>query len=700
MESTLQNEDPSQTQPGMSQQAQMFQYAQQAQQMSNFMSGVDPYMVNAHMNGGFAGNTNSAGHNNNQFIQDGSNRSQNQGANNGKTNGNQDSNMQAFIFSQNGGVPSSIPVDSSIQAQLKQSNSLGGQNMTGQPMQMNMAQHNAERMPVFPPQRFGIQMPTFPNDKQRNSVIQSPTADGKENSNSNLINNKSNTLKSSIHDDNEKLSGGKKSINNNDTTTNNRINNNNNNDTSMNNSNPDSAGGATKQFPYFLRNGLSANRNSIPTPFPTMPPGPQIKTSNSPGGNTNPQFDTSKVPAGLFAYPVRKYLASMAALKFHELINTINMSAGRITEALYWKTFINDMFTPDAVLRYAKTSSTDFRQFDFLIPLIPVIFVTLGKLGVIRIEMVIQQLKTEVLSNGTVFFDCPKCTFTYHYPDGSYITHFVQLKGLFNSNFKIEWGDLCMHSFVPGIEWNALERLVSDRAASYEIFQKLSNPEGDAKGKSNIKIESDNKRTISGNGSNEPESDPTTATGYNDDKKTNTIIPSNFDAITQLRSYFSVFRNVSVFGSQEGLMRVMQVSTVMSELKNLKVHQKLNNIQSPLDALVSYVNAHRNELNQQPSGFKNDVPKHKGQHNWNGDHVREKMTPNMDRNSDSFNAQNAAIFRTQAMPVSSPYSQPNEKRPPMKRRRTSGVSPLSTRDISTPTDLNESVEASKKKHKY
>ena len=77
-----------------------------------------------------------------------------------------------------------------------------------------------------------------------------------------------------------------------------------------------------------------------------------------------------------------------------------------------------------------------------------------------------------------------------------------------------------------------------------------------------------------------------------------TNVPPNFEAITQLRSYFDVFRNVSVFGTQEGLMRVMQISTVMSTLKNLRKFQIEKNIDSPVTALSAYIDADKDIGNE------------------------------------------------------------------------------------------------------
>lgn len=434
---------------------------------------------------------------------------------------------------------------------------------------------------------------------------------------------------------------------------------------------------------FQVQPGLSNHRSRIPTPINIDP------KNNNNNWQSTPNM---KVPIASFPYPVRKYLSNMAAIKFHEMIDMINMSAGRITQTNYWQRCMNLFFSSDAILRYSKTSSSEIRQFDFLVPLIPLIFVTLGRLGVVRIEIIALQLKTELLSNGSVFFDCPRCTFTYHYPDGSYITHFIQLKGLFNSNLKIEWGDLYMHSFVPGIEWNSLERLVSNNFTCFDIFQKLSNPP-DVDSKTGIKNELQNQQndfiTLNSsehqnfNKTNPVKSEPNPESfSNNEGASIPNNLPPNFAAITQLRSYFNVFRNVSVFGSQEGLMRVMQVSTVMSSLKHLRMYQKLHNIDSPLIALKEYVKHYKKDIPASDFLRKPQDPTHNsGSHASNEGADRSFIHPNtmnyMNLTKSSTPTDTVSPSSQESHKLSSQSSQTSERRLPSKKRRASGISPHS-----------------------
>ncbi|KAG0658381.1 hypothetical protein C6P45_002205 [Maudiozyma exigua] len=446
--------------------------------------------------------------------------------------------------------------------------------------------------------------------------------------------------------------------------------------------------------------GFSGHRNKIPTPLNV---GPKSQYSQDNSNNTSSINVNGSVPYGppvmmapvtVFPYCIRKYMANMAAIKFHDMIDMINLSVGRITQPGYWQRCMKEVFTQDAIIRYSKTSTTEIRQFDFLVPLVPILFVTLGRLGVVRIEVLTQQLKTELISDGTIFFDCPRCTFTYHYPDGSYITHFVQLKGLFNSDLKVKWGDLHMHSFVPGIEWNSLESLISNNFANFDIFKELgngtSNTQDDTKVKNEEKGNNTKKRRKP-----EIKSENDMLDNNSDSKGT---FPPNFEAITQLRSHFSVFRNVSVFGSQEGLMRVMQVSTVMSSLRNLWMYQKLHKIDSPLAAMSEYVKRYKQNIkvpfNQQNRPFypqPQQQQQHRATHTpvsnkfvqqereisalnqtrmGSNGNIKTSMTP-----VNSMSAFSHDVAKLQASSMSS--GQTSEGRPLTKKRRTSCISPRS-----------------------
>lgn len=356
------------------------------------------------------------------------------------------------------------------------------------------------------------------------------------------------------------------------------------------------------------------------------------------------------VPNTVASYPIRKYLSNMAILRLHEIINLLNVSTGSIDSYGYWHRFVTDFFAPYGVSRYSRKNGDETRQFEFTMPIIPTILHSLAAVGVFRLEFVPQQLRAQVLSNGTIFFECPRCTITSHYSDGSYMTNFSQIKGIFDSMLKVEWIDVCIHSFVPGIEWNSLERLIGDERVCHEVFNSLKPPNS----------LDDSKQNPSGT-SNLPRDG---------------TVPANFSTITKLRSQFKVFQSISSFGVHEGFMRVLQVNDVMSYLKNLKVYQKVNGIKSPLETLEAFVasNSERRDSTAAPPIKTSTAP-----------------TPS--------NIPSAAP--TSDAPTRPPST--SEKRPLAKRRRQSDLSPFSSAEKNTPTPsdlLDTDASASFKKIKF
>lgn len=261
---------------------------------------------------------------------------------------------------------------------------------------------------------------------------------------------------------------------------------------------------------------------------------------------------------------MRKYQSDQAMLRLHELVDAINISGSKMTDFGYWKRLTNSMFTPRASVRHTKKLGADYRFFEIAVPMMPIMHVSLTSINVQRIEVAISQLKVEVLSNGSIFFHTPALTFSYHYTDGSYITHHSQLKGSFNSALKIEWLDIFVYKFSPGIEWNSLERI-------------LAKPTTGVRKLGNSVDESGNDQTPQGNKSD------TVA-----DQQRN-----NKDEMRELRSKVSAFKSISDQGLHDGILRVFQVSDVMSALTELCIFQKDQNIKSPLEALSSFVRENR-----------------------------------------------------------------------------------------------------------
>ncbi|SCW03956.1 LAFE_0H02762g1_1 [Lachancea fermentati] len=410
------------------------------------------------------------------------------------------------------------------------------------------------------------------------------------------------------------------------------------------------------QIPGHMQHPLSNNRaNAGPGPVP----GPGLVPGNATGFNSGLGSGPAPRPASMSSpshpmaapqqvprrrippstnmpYPIRKYLSNMAILRLHEIINLLNLSTGRVGDYDYWLRFTHDIFTPYGIFRLSTKGGEETRQFEFTTPIIPLICQTYGNVGIVRLETIPQQLRAQVLSNGTIYFDCPRCTTTFYYPDGSYMTNFAQVKGVFDSSLKMEWVEFACYSFVPGIEWNSLERLISAEPICHEIFQYLSQKH---------------------DGSQLNDEGPTKEDS----------MPANFLAITKLRSKFKVFENLSSFGIQESFMRALQVNDVISYLKTLKVFQKVHNIQSPLGSLEAYV----------ASSSQN-----KGRGN--------AQQPTYATSASPSNPPSAGQQKSSNTPA----------RMPQAKRRQSDVSPLSTTEKVPPTDFSDNSNGNFKKVKY
>lgn len=364
------------------------------------------------------------------------------------------------------------------------------------------------------------------------------------------------------------------------------------------------------------------------------------------------------ISLSLSSYCIRKIRSDRAISRLHELVGMINLSEGKLSDLSYWKEQVNYMFTPYGNIRYTKKCGNDFRYFEISVPMMPMMWVALGSLEVQRVELITPQLRAQVLSNGTILFHSPSLRFCYHYPDGSYITHHAQMKGSFDSALKIQWLDVCVYRSVPGMEWNSLEKVLSGRNTGYKIFEKFNKPD---------EIQNEKKNPVS------------------DVESGDTERPPALEAMKELRSHITVFKNISQFAAQEGIMRVFQVCDVMSALTDLFLYQKRTAIVSPLEALNSYVKAKKGV------GTSSSIPD------------VTTGTPTVPQEAASRNNKNIVIKKetthiNNASTACSPRelggdkSNIQDKGGAMKRKRTGKTSGRSTRDSSTSTPSFENVE--------
>ncbi|QLL32528.1 hypothetical protein HG536_0D00500 [Torulaspora globosa] len=280
-------------------------------------------------------------------------------------------------------------------------------------------------------------------------------------------------------------------------------------------------------------------------------------TGQSPMATQSPM-----VSALRFEY-LRKYQAEQALLQIYGIIDAINVAGPLIHDLTFWRKLSDYYFSPRASVRHTRKLGADYRLFEFAMPLLPIMWVTLSTLDVQKIEISMSQIRTEVLSNGSIVFHTPALKSTYYYSDGSYVTNHSQLKGCFNASLKIQWLDIFMYKFSPGIEWSSLERVLARPNLRLRNILKAAEMSGSEE-------RTNNNRSV-----NEK--------------------PEDHNGFNELRSNFSVFKSIPGQGLHERLLRMFQVSDVMSTLSDLCVYQRDQKIKSPLEALDLFVKQNRDE---------------------------------------------------------------------------------------------------------
>lgn len=273
------------------------------------------------------------------------------------------------------------------------------------------------------------------------------------------------------------------------------------------------------------------------------------------------QYKNTMTQRPIVPYALRKYFADIAKYRIYEIIETANVSIDKILDESYWNNIIAKWFTSTSTINISKSSANSY--FSYISKMFPALCTAARYLNISRFEAYPHQVFTEVLSNGSIFFCCLRLSFTYHYQDGSYVTHFSQFKGVFNTAFLIEWMDFDIHSFVPGVDWNSLENTITNPKTSFEISKNLTSSDP-----FNSQFQSK---------SQYGENDPQNAT------------PEKLTAISQLRSNFDIFKNISNSGARNDFVRLLQINEIMSDLRSVRMYQKKHDIDSPLEAFKAFV---------------------------------------------------------------------------------------------------------------
>ncbi|KAL6948493.1 hypothetical protein ACO0QE_000959 [Hanseniaspora vineae] len=320
----------------------------------------------------------------------------------------------------------------------------------------------------------------------------------------------------------------------------------------------------------------------------------------------HPESLTNQPP---LPYPVRKYFANMAILRVHEIINMLLMVRmgpnGKDPQGL--TNFVNETFAPYCNIKYTvRNQAKEIRTYDLSVLVFADFLKNWLSSCTVRVEIVPQQLRSQVLNNGTIMFECPCCTFTRYFDDGSYITRFFQMKGIFDSWLKLEWLDLNGHSFITGVEWGSIERLLLNPQETKDIFYSMISKEGTTEEESAIGEFSVEKKTEN---TKEDLQKEAKSTLENDGQIPPGESGTSLDAsIEKLRSKFEIFQNLNSFGTTESFMKILQVNDVMQHLKSLMLYQRLNNVNSPLESMYQLVNNMKLQQKQAAEANKKAAP--------------------------------------------------------------------------------------------
>lgn len=311
----------------------------------------------------------------------------------------------------------------------------------------------------------------------------------------------------------------------------------------------------------------------------------------------------------IMPFPLRKYLADMAKCKIFELVECANVPVDRILDQSYWDGIADKWFTPVATINVSKNSHNTVRHFVYIQRMFSALCQSARYLDIVKFELYPNQIFTQLLSNGTIFFSCLRLSFTYHYKDGSYVTHYSQFKGVFNPDFKIEWMDFGVHSFVPGIEWNALERKISNSNLDKDLSA-ASTP-------------------------NDPYNSQFHATATNERSTSEGEVRQKFATISKLRSNFDIFRNISSLGVHNDIVRALQINEIMSDLRFVRIYQRMHNITSPLTALQNFVDEKAQDIKAYQATINENMARVRSQNNIPNPNTQSLYTQgnNMSQNS-------------------------------------------------------------------
>ncbi|XBW38671.1 hypothetical protein QEN19_004259 [Hanseniaspora menglaensis] len=329
------------------------------------------------------------------------------------------------------------------------------------------------------------------------------------------------------------------------------------------------------------------------------------------------------------SYSVRKYLSNMAILRVYELINMITLSVKQAVknrkECKSKEEFlkklepsiliIDKMFAPYGSVHYAiSPNGSNMKIRTFELSVLSFLFFFRGwveNMVSAELDIFVNNMKAQVLNNGTIYVESNDFTIMKSYPDGSRTVKKFNAKVIFDSWLKIEFFELVRLNVETFASENSLSiKNLNSNGELDELMQFLIDR--------NLDQGMGNKRSLEkmNMGSNEI-NDPDLPDVYENKQQNGLPFPNysvgskhgsqhinatgsdtqNKNAMTNnellidfLKKKTGAFNLDSEYGTPANFLKFLQLSDVMTNLKNLMLYQRINNVESPMDSMFRFVN--------------------------------------------------------------------------------------------------------------
>lgn len=287
-----------------------------------------------------------------------------------------------------------------------------------------------------------------------------------------------------------------------------------------------------------------------------------------------------KILMALNSHTVRKSLSEKAIVKWYEIVAQFNEVSRNMGDPALWEEYMSKAFSKDMNIKIFEQLDSENTCFNFCFPMLFVIWGALRRCGQKGLEIKPTRPRAQALSNGSIVIEDQGCSFTSQWKGGSRLERKFDLKASLDLRFMIRW-----------IEFNFIDRAVADWYAVSEVTEaSLSN--------SHMVQRLAQLINLAQSAGNLPQVTPQSDIESLPSSSASSLSPAsssltNETAIKELNSYIKAFSHLSDTNRHLRARKTLQMTDVMSSLKDLLVYQKEKQIVSPLEALDQYVSQSR-----------------------------------------------------------------------------------------------------------